>query len=361
MKRILLVPALAGVALLSVACAKEPTDALNAAKAAFEAAKTAGASDYAAPALAAAETASAALDAELKAQAEKFALTRSYTKAAELAAAAKTAADQAAAAAVTGKEQMKAEATTLIAGVRGSVDAAKQALAKAPKGKGSAADLEAMAADVAGVETALGDMDAAMTAGNFKGAKAKAEAAKATLNKIVADVRPRPLPRRASARFDGARPPRPRPAPAARPIRVEASSPSAPLRVFVPGPRARPRRRAAGAEIATSGRTRQPVDLRAAALAAHEKASGGPASSWAPEELAVARGALDAALVDCSRQENRLFVRRDFRPASAALERARALAVQAEHFGDERREEALGDAEAAVRQARALESQRSRC
>lgn len=181
-------PVLAGVALLAVACATEPTAAVTGAKAALDAAKTAGAADYAPAALAAAETAVAALDAELKAQSEKFALTRSYTKAAELAAAAKTAADQAAAAAVTGKEQMKAEATTLIAGVRGSLDAAKQALAKAPKGKGSAADIEAMKADVAGVETALGEMDQAMAAGKFKDAKVKAEAAKATLDKIVADV-----------------------------------------------------------------------------------------------------------------------------------------------------------------------------
>jgi hypothetical protein len=188
MKRLSLVPVLAGVALLSVACAKEPTDALNASKAALEAAKSAGAADYAPAALAAADSAAAALDAELKAQTEKFSLTRSYTKAAELAVAAKAAADEAAAAAVTGKEQMKAEATTLIAGVRGGIEAAGQALAKAPKGKGSAADLEAMTADVAGVQAALGEMDAAMAAGNYKDAKVKAEAAKATLDKIVADV-----------------------------------------------------------------------------------------------------------------------------------------------------------------------------
>lgn len=188
MKRISLLPVLAGAALFSVACAQEPTAALDGAKAALEASQAAGAADYAPAALAAAETATAALDAELKAQAEKFALTRSYTKASELAAAAKTAADQAAAAAVTGKEQMKAEATTLIAGVRGSVDAARQALAKAPKGKGAAADLEAMAADVAGVETALGEMDSALAAGSFKDAKVKAESAQATLQKIVADV-----------------------------------------------------------------------------------------------------------------------------------------------------------------------------
>jgi colicin import membrane protein len=188
MKRNLLLPALAGVALMSVACAKEPTDTVGAAKASLEAAKTAGAADYAPAALASAETSAAALDAELKAQSEKFALTRSYTKATELAATAKADAEKAAAEAVTGKEQMKAEATTLIAGVRGSLDAAKQALAKAPKGKGSAADIEAMNADVAGVESSLTAMDSAMAAGNYKDAKVKAEAAKQTLDKIVADV-----------------------------------------------------------------------------------------------------------------------------------------------------------------------------
>ena len=188
MKKLSVLPVLAGVALLSVACAKEPTDALNAAKSALAAAKTAEAGDYAPAALAAAETAAAALDAEVKAQAEKFALTRSYTKAAELATAAKAAADKAAAEAVTGKEQMKTEATTLVAGVRSAVDAAKAALAKAPKGKGSAADLEAMKSDVTGVETALADMDAAIASGKYKDAKVKAEAAKATLDKIVADV-----------------------------------------------------------------------------------------------------------------------------------------------------------------------------
>ncbi len=188
MKRLSLLSVVAGVALMSVACAKEPTDALNAAKSALEAAKTAEAADYAPAAMAAAETAQAALEAELKAQDEKFSLTRSYTKAAELAAAAKAAADTAAAEAATGKEQMKAEATTLVAGVRTALEAAKKALATAPKGKGSAADLEAMKSDVAGVETSLTDIDAAVAAGKYKDAKVKAEAAKGTLDKIVADV-----------------------------------------------------------------------------------------------------------------------------------------------------------------------------
>jgi hypothetical protein len=188
MNRIPVLPVIAGVALLSVGCAKQPTEAIDAAKSSLAAAKTAEAADYAPAALAAAETAAAALDAEIKAQSEKFALTRSYTRASELAAQAKAAADKAAAEAVTGKEQMKTEATTLVAGVRSAVDSAKAALAKAPKGKGTTADLEAMKSDVAAVETGLADMDAAIASGNYKDAKVKAEAAKATLDKIVADV-----------------------------------------------------------------------------------------------------------------------------------------------------------------------------
>jgi len=189
MKRVLLgLPVLAGIALLTVSCAKEPTEALTAARSAMDAAKTAQASDYAPAAYAAAETASAALDAELKAQSEKFSLTRSYTKASELAAAAKAAADKAAADAATGKEAMKAEATTQIAAVRAGIETTTKLLAKAPKGKGTAADIEAMKADIAGIQTSLGEMDAAMTAGKYKDAKVKADTAKASLDKIAADV-----------------------------------------------------------------------------------------------------------------------------------------------------------------------------
>ena len=45
-----------------------------------------------------------------------------------------------------------------------------------------------LAGIVAGVAAALSDMDAAIADGKYKDAKVKAEAAKATLDKIVADV-----------------------------------------------------------------------------------------------------------------------------------------------------------------------------
>lgn len=178
----------AAVAVLSTACAKEPTESVSAATSALAEATTAEAGDYAPAAMAAAETASAALQAELKAQGEKFSVTRSYTKATELAATAKAAAETAATEAVSGREQMATEAAALVVDVRSAVEAANQALARAPKGKGTEADLDAMKSDVEGVATALPDMDAAIAAGKYKDAKVKAEAAKATLDKIVADV-----------------------------------------------------------------------------------------------------------------------------------------------------------------------------
>ncbi len=109
-------------------------------------------------------------------------------------------------------------------------------------------------------------------------------------------------------------------------------------------------------EIVASGRTRPPVERRAAAVAAFEKASLSSGSSWATAELAAARSALDAALLDWSRQQNRLFPLRDFRPLAEALPRAQALAKDAERLGLERREQASVASDAAVREARELES-----
>jgi hypothetical protein len=188
MKKLSVLSVALGVALLTVACASEPKEAVSAARAALDAARTAGAADYAPAALAAAETAIASLDAELKAQSDKFSLTRSYTKTAELAAAATAAAETAAAEAATGKEAMKAEVATLMEGVKAAVTTTNEMIAKAPKGKGSAADIEAMKSDVAGVESSLADIDAAVAAGRIKDAKAKAEAAKQTLDRIAADI-----------------------------------------------------------------------------------------------------------------------------------------------------------------------------
>lgn len=176
------------IAVFASGCAQPPAEAVNGARAALDAAKAAQAGDYAPGALAEAETAIAALDAELKAQEGKFALSRSYANALQLATTAKAAADKAVSEAAAGKEAMKADVTGRIEGVKAAVAAAKEMLAKAPKGKGSAADLEAMKTDLAGIEASFADVDKAIADGKFKDAKAKLDAAQQGADKIKADI-----------------------------------------------------------------------------------------------------------------------------------------------------------------------------
>ncbi len=176
------------VLVFMVGCAKPPEEAIKAVGTAIEGATAAGASDYAPDSLKAAEDAKAALDTELKAQEEKFALFRSYKKAAELAGAAKAAGEKAAADAKTRKEQVKQEATTLINDAKTALTEAKDKLAKAPKGKGTAADLKQLESDLTSVESSLTEAESALTAERFLDAKAKAEAAKSTIGNVTQQI-----------------------------------------------------------------------------------------------------------------------------------------------------------------------------
>ena len=142
-----------GLALTVAACGAPPQADIDAAKAAMDSAVTAGAGDYAAASMKAVEDAQAALDAELKAQEGNW--LKSYTKAKELAAAVKTAGEKAAADAAAGKETAKNEATAAIGEVKTLLTDAQALLDKAPKGKGTAADIEAMKTDLATAGTAI--------------------------------------------------------------------------------------------------------------------------------------------------------------------------------------------------------------
>jgi len=175
-----------GLALTVAACGAPPKADLDAAKAALDSAVAAGAGEYAAPSLKAVEDAQASLDAELKAQEGN--LFKSYTKAKELAAAVTAAGEKAAADAATGKEAAKNEATAAIGDAKNLLTEAQGLLDKAPKGKGTAADIEAMKTDLATSTTSITEAETALGAGKFLDAKAKAESAKTTASKIKADV-----------------------------------------------------------------------------------------------------------------------------------------------------------------------------
>ncbi len=109
-------------------------------------------------------------------------------------------------------------------------------------------------------------------------------------------------------------------------------------------------------EMRTSGRARPPAGARESAVAAFEAASRGPAPRWAPEALRAADGARRDALLEWSRQENRLLPLRDFRPVAGQLAGAEALAREAERVGEELRADGRAAAEQAVREAHAVEA-----
>jgi hypothetical protein len=165
-----------GLAVTVVGCGTPPTADVDAAKASIANASTAGAADYAAESLKAAEDAQAALDAELKAQEGKW--VKSYDKAKELAAAAKAAGEKAAADTTAGKEKAKADATQAIADAKAALTEARGLLDKAPKGKGSAADIAAMKTDLTNAATTIAEAETALGSVKYLDAKAKAESAR---------------------------------------------------------------------------------------------------------------------------------------------------------------------------------------
>jgi hypothetical protein len=158
------------------ACGSAPTADIEAAKAAAASAASAGARDYAPESLKAAEDAQAALDAELQAQEGKW--FKSYDKAKELAAAVKTASDKAAADAAAGKEKAAAAVAQAITDAKAALAEAQGLLEKAPKGKGSAADLAAMKTDLDNAVNTIAEAETAAGSGKYVDATAKAEAAK---------------------------------------------------------------------------------------------------------------------------------------------------------------------------------------
>jgi hypothetical protein len=75
-------------------------------------------------------------------------------------------------------EEARAAAETAMNDAKTAWDEAKALLEKAPKGKGTQGDIAAMKADLAGLEAAAGEAITSYDAGDFLGAKEKAEAVK---------------------------------------------------------------------------------------------------------------------------------------------------------------------------------------
>jgi hypothetical protein len=167
-------------------CAKQPTQLMDAAKAAIQGVVDAKGGIYAKDELAKLNSdLQAALDA-VNAQSKKF--FKKYGPAKEMLT--KVAADaDAVKALIPGRiAEAKSAAETAMGEAKTVLEEAAALLEKAPKGKGTKADIEAMKADLAGLTTAMADVEAAMAAEDYFGAKDKAMAIKEKGAAIVEQV-----------------------------------------------------------------------------------------------------------------------------------------------------------------------------
>ncbi len=197
-KTFLSVVALVFALALLAGCAKAPQETVDAAKAAVEAAKAAEADRYLADQFNAAQDSLNAAMAEIETQNSKFALTRSYDRAQAQLESAISAANAAKDGVAAKKEEVKAEAQSLLTSATAAVEETKKLMAKAPRGKEGKQALEQMQAELSGVESSLAEATNALGAGDFLGARDKAKAAmdKATslgqeLNEAIAKTKRR--------------------------------------------------------------------------------------------------------------------------------------------------------------------------
>jgi hypothetical protein len=181
-----------------VACAQAPKADIDAAKQALDDAQHAQASDYASEAWTAAKDADAKLQTEIEAQNKKWSPLRSYEQTKQLAQLAKNEADRATKEATAGKEKAKADAGDLIAQAKTAYQNAETALQTAPHGKGTEADLASLKTDTASIDGQIQDAQRSFDAGDYLGAKTKAQAAVDAANKIATEIQDAKARRRAA-------------------------------------------------------------------------------------------------------------------------------------------------------------------
>jgi hypothetical protein len=167
-------------------CAKQPTQEMNDSKAGIDAVIADGGEKYAKEEVKALnDQLTSAMD-EVKVQDGKF--FKNYDKAKEILAKVKASADALKAEIPARKEKAKNDAIAALDAAKTAVSEAKALLAKAPKGKGTKADIEAMRADVAGIEAALTETQGMIDSEDYMGAADKANGAKAKATEVAGQI-----------------------------------------------------------------------------------------------------------------------------------------------------------------------------
>lgn len=169
-------------------CAKPPTEDIDAANSAVESAKSAGAEKYLSDnAKKVSDELSAAMD-EVKVQDGKFPLFRKYDKAKELLASVKGSAEKLKTNTAAKKAELKKNAVAALEEAKGAITNAKAMLEKAPKGKESKSDIEAMTGDVKGLEDSVPDVQKSIDGEDYDGAVSKAKSIKERADAVSSQV-----------------------------------------------------------------------------------------------------------------------------------------------------------------------------
>jgi hypothetical protein len=178
-----------GIFALSIftSCAKQPTEQMESAKAAIAAAAKEGADVYAPEDLKKLNDQMQAATDEVTTQSKKF--FKKYGPAKEMLAKVQADADALKATIPAKKEAAKNAAIQAQTDAKAALDQAKELLAKAPKGKGTKADIDAMKADLAGLETSYAEIQTAIDGQDYFGASSKAATIKEKANAVSDQVK----------------------------------------------------------------------------------------------------------------------------------------------------------------------------
>jgi len=169
-------------------CAKAPVQELEAAKAALEGAVKAEANIYAADAFKAVNDSLEAAQAEIQTQDAKFGLFRNYDRVKTLLEGVTNAAAGLGQQAAVNKEQVRAEADTLIKQATAAIDLAKKKIAKAPRGKEGKMVMMQFQNDLQTIASELTVAAQSQEQGQYMVARDKAKTVLDQVNNMIAEL-----------------------------------------------------------------------------------------------------------------------------------------------------------------------------
>jgi len=172
---------------LFAGCAQQPTEEINAAKASVDAVMAEGAQKFTPEEAKQLSDVLQSAQDEVKVQDDK--IFKNYTKAKELLAKAKADAETLKVTVAAKKEEAKKNAAAAQDAAKASVAEAKALLEQAPKGKDSQADIEALKADLQGLEDSLAEAQKAADSEDYSAAIEKSNTIKEKSDAISDQVK----------------------------------------------------------------------------------------------------------------------------------------------------------------------------